>query len=98
MVLLGFQIDKNGVVEDSMLKKLEAKIKNTAKVWARYYLSLPGKIAVAKTLMFSQLSFPCSIILPPDEWINNIQKVIDNFCISGLNVAKERFYKSPENG
>jgi hypothetical protein len=57
------------------------KIKNIAKFWERFNLSLPGRINVAKTLMLSQISFFASIIPVPEDMIDVTQEIINKFVI-----------------
>ncbi len=78
--------------------KVWKKILKTKNAWSRFYLSLPGRIAIAKTLMIYQLLFHCSILRPPDDWTKNIQKTIDEFCTSGLNIGKDRYYRETKVG
>ena len=98
ITLLGFSINADGLQDNLMLERVEKKFKKPKNVWGRFYLSLPGRIAIAKTLMISQLSYHCSILRPPDDWTKNIQKTIDEFSTSGLNIGKDRYYRETKVG
>ena len=98
ITLLGFTISDKGLNEELMLENIKNKIIKIKNVWGRFFISLPGKISIAKTLLVSQLSYYCSIIRPPDTWVQTVQKIIDDFCINGLNIGKNRLYRETTNG
>jgi exonuclease III len=63
------------------------KIRN---FWIRFNLSLPGRPAVAKTLMLSKLGFIGSILTPDLEQLSTIEDIIYTFVKGKLNVARCR--------
>ena len=85
ITILGMKIDRK-------LDKLQdCHIATTIiNFWDRFYLSLPGRINIAKTLILSQISYLGSIITPTDEAIRSLRGMIDKFIIGRLNIAKDR--------
>ena len=74
------------------------KIGKITRFWERFYLSLPGKITVYKTLLLPQLNYVATILTPSDKLLSDISKVMENFVTQGFNIAKSRFYAKPEEG
>jgi hypothetical protein len=66
--------------------------------WSRFRLSLPGRIAIVKTLLIPQLNYVGCILTPSMQVINNIQAMIDEFALNGLRVSKDRYYLPPTEG
>jgi hypothetical protein len=96
--ILGFRITKNF---DSMVDNLDPaidKIRNLARYWDRFKLSLPGRLSVAKSLMLSQIGFFASILPVPDPVINTIQKAINDFVTGTLKIEKNRICMEPKCG
>ena len=60
---------------DRIFEKI-IKIKN---FWSLFNLSIPGKIMICKTYLFSQLSYLGSMTRPPDYFIENLDKLIYDF-------------------
>jgi hypothetical protein len=55
--------------------------------WSQFNLSLPGRLAIAKTLMLSRLGYLGSIISPTEMQIKNI---VYGFVKGKLNVSQQR--------
>jgi hypothetical protein len=74
VTILGLEIDNNGHVVDS-LHKITTKISNQIGIWRRFNLSLPGRINIAKTMMYSQINYlGCFLPIPRQlhvDWDNN---------------------------
>jgi len=96
--LLGMAInrDLNDVYDH--LDDVSTKIARCIEYWERFYLSLPGRIAVCKTFMLSQIGYLGCFITPTGRQIKELQNRIDKFCLGTLSVAKNRLYSSPVEG
>jgi Reverse transcriptase (RNA-dependent DNA polymerase) len=85
--ILGFDIynDTNKLKKnfDNIIESI-IKIRN---FWIRFNLSLPGRLAVAKTLMLSKLGFIGSILTPEPDQLATIEDIIYTFVKGKLNVA-----------
>jgi hypothetical protein len=109
IVGLGFEIVTEikclGVTLNNRASNLEtnfdpigAKIRQLIGSWERYNLSLPGKIAVAKTMLLSQIGYLGCIITPRQVQIENMQSMIDGFVKKGIVIAADRLYAKPNRG
>jgi hypothetical protein len=96
--ILGFDI-YNNVAE--MVKNFDTVITKLISIrnfWTRFNLSLPGRIAVAKTLMLSQLGYMGCILDPEPAQMDTIGTIIYTFIKGKLNVAKNRITIPVEYG
>ena len=96
--LLGLNIDKklenlNECHTDTILKM--TRIVN---FWDRFFLSLPGRISIAKTFLLSQLSYTGCIISPTPAKMKSIKTLIERFIVGRLNIAKDRIYRPTSLG
>jgi hypothetical protein len=62
MTLLGFKLTNTGNILSLNFDPVLEKIRNSVRYWERFYLSLPGKIAVYKCLLLSQVSYRAAIL------------------------------------
>ncbi len=97
VTILGLEIDNNGQVVDS-LHKITAKIYNQIGIWRRFNLSLPGRINIAKTMLYSQINYLGCFLPIPRQLIIDWDKLITDFVKGKLNIAWNRLFKSPEDG
>ncbi len=67
-------------------------------MWLPYKLSLPGRINIAKSLMYSQINYLGCFLPFPAGFITSIDNSITNFVKGKLNVAKKRLYKPVKEG
>ena len=74
------------------------KIIKIANFWSRLNLSLPGRIAVAKTFLVSQINHIGCILMPTDKQLHNMQSVVDKFCLGKLRIAKDKLYLNAKCG
>ena len=98
ITILGIQINKH---LDNLSECHNATVQKIAKIinfWSRFYLSLPGRINIAKTLILSQISYLGCIITPTRETLQHITTQINNFIVGGLNIAKDGICRPTELG
>ena len=74
------------------------KFNNIVNFWKRFYLSLPGRISIAKTLLLSQISYIGCIISPTREQFRKLSDIYEKFVKGSLNISKEKLYISPSKG
>ena len=96
--ILGLEIDFDLRMLDTVHDNTIGKIRNIINFWHRFNLSLPGRISIAKTLLFSQINFLGCIIMPTEVQVTSMQNLIDEFVTKNLNVSKSRIYISTKNG
>ncbi len=89
---LGVKINNRASNLESNFDPIGAKIRQLIGSWERYNLSLPGKIAVAKTMLLSQIGYLGCIITPSPEQIENMQSMINGFVKKGIVIAADRLF------
>ena len=79
--LLGLEIDKK--LENLKECHTDTILKMTRVVnfWDSFFLSLPGRISIAKTFLLSQLSYTGCIISPEPAKMKTIKTVIERFTV-----------------
>jgi hypothetical protein len=83
---------------DNNFENVIISIKKSIGFWDRLNLSLPGRINVIKSLLFSQIIYLGSFIMPSKDLLNEIQRTLDNFAKGSLNLARNKITLPPENG
>ena len=96
--ILGLEIGSGSVNFDVAAGQITDKLKKEVNRWARFNLSLPGRIAVTKSLLYSQLNYLGAILPFSNDSLKEWSNVIEKFVSGNLNIAKNRIYYSPENG
>ena len=96
--LLGFTLSNCKNIVELNYAAIKEKIVRIVRFWDRFFLSLPGKITVYKTLLLPQLNYVASILTPTENMLKEISKIMENFVTQGLNIAKNRLYSKPEEG
>jgi hypothetical protein len=98
VTILGVKITNNFCdLTDNFADRIE-NIRKIRNFWSRLRLSLPGRLAVAKTFMLSQLGYLGSLIHPTREQMCTITELIGGFVKGSLNVSKERIFLKEEDG
>jgi hypothetical protein len=66
--------------------------------WRPFNLSLPGRICIAKSMMYSQVNYLGCFTPIPVVSINEYDNLITTFVKGKLNIAKKRLYLPTEHG
>jgi exonuclease III len=98
ITVLGVTLDNTGNICTNTGTKIEKKIENVIRVWQRYNLSLPGRVSIAKTMIYSQLNYTGCFLPIPDPIVQRIESAISNFVGNNLRIAKDRIFLSVELG
>ena len=61
-------------------------------------VSLPGRINVAKAMLYSQVNYLGSFLPFTKEQIQEFSTTIENFVNGNLQISKQRLYTSIKNG
>ena len=91
--LLGISINRNIENLGNCHTSTILNITRIINFWDRFYLSLPGRINIAKTLLLSQISYLGCIISPDQEQMRTIKNLIERFIVGRLNIAKDRIFR-----
>jgi hypothetical protein len=97
VTILGLEIDRNGYTNDNFARKVE-KIRMQIRTWLPFNLSLPGRIAIAKSMLYSQINYFGCFLLIPSAVVTECDNLITSFVKGTLNIAKKRLYKHPTLG
>jgi exonuclease III len=106
---LGFKIVKSvkllGATITSNLNELKnnfdniiTKLNSQVSFWSRFRLSMPGRIAISKTFLISQISYLGCVFEPDPDQIKTMQRIINNFVRGSLNISDDRMFLDPSQG
>jgi hypothetical protein len=98
ITLLGLKIVNDSFDFIDTFNKIEIKLRLEALYWGRFNLSLPGRITIAKTYLYSQLNYIGSVLEYPKQYLDKYSKIIETYTAGNLNIAKKRFFFKPEDG
>jgi hypothetical protein len=96
--LLGLNIDSNCSNYTATKNMMEEKVISQVRFWQRFSLSLPGRISVSKTFMYSQLNYIGCFLPMEQDLISSIENRIEEYVKGPLNISKERMTLSREEG
>jgi hypothetical protein len=97
VTILGLEIDSNGY-KPSNFNKIIDKVRNQIAIWRPFNLSLPGRISISKTMLYSQINYLGCFLPIPNEVVISIEELIINFVKGPLNVARKRVFLPVEDG
>jgi hypothetical protein len=86
--ILGMDIDRDVAELDANFDRTILNLKKCTDYWKRYNLTLAGGINVIKSLLFSQILYLGSFLMPSKEKIKSMQKILDDFAIGDMNFAR----------
>jgi hypothetical protein len=96
--LLGLKIKKNCKYYLDSINDIEDRIRNQIRFWCRFDLSLPGRVSVAKTFLYSQINYLGCFLPINGEKINTFETLIEDYVKGPLNISKERMTLTREEG
>jgi hypothetical protein len=96
--LLGLEINSSLTSLENSFAPILEKIEKIIHFWERFRLTLPGRLAIMKTLLIPQLNYLGCFLEPNVEILRRIQFAVDKFVIKNLNISMERRYLPPERG
>ena len=95
MTILGMKI---GGEPDQNFRDICSKVHKQVLFWIRFNLSLPGRICIAKAMMYSQINYlGCFLPLTIGE-IQTLSLMIEDFVKGNLNISRKRLLLSREEG
>jgi hypothetical protein len=98
ITVLGMEIDAAGNHTENNGIIITEKIKNQISFWQRFSLSFPGRVNIAKSMLYSQLNYLGSIIDFETHWYERWEKLITTYVKGILNIAKDRFFLPKDAG
>ncbi len=98
ITLLGANIKNDGICFSKNAENIHKKIKKQVNYWKRFNLSLPGRISVTKTFLYSQINYlGCFLPFTKTE-MDKMALEIELFVKGNLKIGKNKFYETKENG
>ncbi len=79
MKILGFDIDSKVEQLGRNFDKCISKMRKIVGNWFWFRLTLPGRIAIAKSLLLSQVTIYGTVLDPTMVQLNEINQIIDDF-------------------
>jgi hypothetical protein len=98
VTVLGLKIKSNNLNVQENWDKILEKVRGQVRNWTRFNLSLPGRVNIAKTMLYSQINYLGCFLEFPTELMDNISDLIESYVSGNLRIAKKRLYTSPKNG
>ena len=92
ITLLGMTIDAELSTLHDNFDSTILKLLKIVQFWSRLNLTLPGRIAIAKTFLISQKNHIGCFFSPTPVQITRMQSIVDKFCLGKLNFAKSKIY------
>jgi hypothetical protein len=88
ITILGFKISYNGSLIIDNFEQIIEKTLRIVRYWERFYLSLPGRITIYKTLLMPQLNYIATILTPTNEILDRLSHIFEGFVTKGLTFQK----------
>jgi hypothetical protein len=98
ITVLGLKLNNNLGNFENQWEITFSKIQKQVNHWSRFNLSLPGRICIAKCMMYSQLNYLGCFLPLPKTHADRISILIEDYVTGNIQIAKKRLYLSPENG
>jgi hypothetical protein len=96
--ILGMDIDSELINLDENFSSTIVSLKKCVDYWKRYNLTMVGRINVIKSLLFSQILYLGSFLMPSSSKLKTMQKLLDDFALDGTNIARDRITQPVEMG
>jgi hypothetical protein len=96
--ILGMDINHDLSNLDSNFTRVNNNFKKGVEHWTRFNLSLQGRINIIKSLLFSQILYLGSFLMPSQQQLTKLQNSLDDFALSGMNYGKKRISLPREEG
>ena len=97
--LLGIYYDHKGTNIDK--KNMEIclnKIDSIIEFWKKCYLTIPGKVSVLKTFVYSQLSYFAPSINFDTNFCSEVEKKIVKFIGTSINAGPDKCFQTTDTG
>jgi hypothetical protein len=97
--ILGMSVSNNlGDDTEKAVRQITSKILDNITKWERFNLSLPGRILIAKSMLYSQLNYLGCFLDIPKAAYDNWENLIFRYTAGNLNIGKNRVFAPVEIG
>jgi hypothetical protein len=93
VTVLGLTVSGPSADFSQSLHKIGVKLQSQVNHWSRFNLSLPGRINIAKTMLYSQINYLGCFLPVGDQLISNYENLIERFVCGKMSISKTRIYK-----
>ena len=97
LTVLGLILDSVNSNFTKSVKKIKDKITSQINFWSRFNLSLPGRINIAKSMMYSQINYLGSFLPFNTVDVQSFEKLITDYVGGNLKIAYKRFFTPIEH-
>jgi len=98
ITILGFKISNRDILIIDNFEPIIDKLLGIVRFWERFYLTLPCRIAVHKTLLMLQLNYIAAVLMPTPEIMERISTIFERFVSNSVNISKTPLYLSTDEG
>ena len=98
LTLLGLDISETFHLVDTNFNKLMVKIKGMSLIWAKFKLSVVGRINIAKTYLLSQIGFFAPLLPFNETQLQNLRNEIGSFVQGNLKTTINMVYNAIQQG
>jgi hypothetical protein len=77
---------------------IRQKLTHKIAIWERFALSLPGRLQIAKTMLYSQLNYLGCFLPFSKEITTNWEKMIFNYVAGNLKIGQQRVFSPVSMG
>jgi exonuclease III len=97
--LLGVKYDHRGEnIDYANSEKIINTIQNISDHWDKFYISVPGKIAVVKTFFYSQIAYFAPFINFNDDFFSAVEEIIVSFINSDRSIGIHKCFRPTNVG
>jgi len=98
VTILGLEIEGDSNNFNRTFEKIYTKVRNNIAIWRRFNLSLPGRLCIAKTMLYSQVNYIGCFLEIPQNISKRISDLITDYVSGDLNLATKRLYLPTQMG
>jgi hypothetical protein len=98
VTILGLEIEGDSGEFNRTFERIHTKVRNNIATWKRFNLSLPGRVCIAKTMLYSQVNYIGCFLVIPEQFVKRISDLICDYVCGDLNLAEKRLFLPAQMG
>jgi hypothetical protein len=98
LTVLGMKIRNECDNWDENEQKIREKVRKEINFWKRFNLSLPGRINIAKTMLYSQLNYLGCFLPLLVNFEKEVERQVGDYVTGNLKMGRERVFEPVEMG
>ena len=98
VTVLGMVIENDTGDFSQNIEKTLDKVRKQIRFWSAFSLSLPGRILITKTMLYSQVNYLGGFLPYSSNSLRPIEEATENFVKGNVRLPKSRIYDEPTNG